>query len=115
MNYLSETSLILPGWPGYRNRPGRSGLDYLDSKFELGHMEGLFVRALITGRLRTDRVAYLILMAVVSAFGLFLFSLPVIESLLGGHVFPVVWCYSLLPGALGILLLWNLVLNLSQR
>ncbi len=78
-------------------------------------MEGLFVRALITGRLRTDRVAYLILMAVVSAFGLFLFSLPVIESLLGGHVFPVVWCYSLLPGALGILLLWNLVLNLSQR
>ena len=78
-------------------------------------MEGLFVRALITGRLRTDRVAYLSLMAVGSAFGLFLFALPVIESLLGGYVFPVVWCYSSFPGALGILLLWNLVLNLSQR
>jgi len=78
-------------------------------------MEGLFIRALITGRLRTSRVAYLSLMAVVSAFGLFLFSLPVIESSLGGYVFPVVWCYSLLPGGLGILLLWNLVLNLSQR
>jgi hypothetical protein len=78
-------------------------------------MEGLFIRALITGRLRTNGVAYLSLMAVVSAFGLFLFSLPVIESLLGGYVFPVVWVYSLLPGGLGILLLWNLVLNLRQR
>ena len=78
-------------------------------------MEGLFIRALITGRLRTNRVAYLIFMAVVSVFGMFLFSLPVIESLLGGYVFPVVWGYSLLPGALGILLLWNLALSVSQR
>lgn len=42
-----------PGLPGYRTRPGRSGWDYLDSQRELAYMEGLFIRHLFTGHVRT--------------------------------------------------------------
>jgi hypothetical protein len=50
-HYLDEKSLVLRGWPGYRTRPGRSGLDPLDNEFELAQMEGKFIRALISGKL----------------------------------------------------------------
>lgn len=106
---------MLPGWPGYRNRPGRSGLDYLDSEFELAHMEGVFFRALITGRLRTDRLAYLVLMGCVAGFCLFLLSFAMVEFLLGRYVYPAAWCPSSMPGLLGILLLWNLARNVLRK
>ena len=31
--YLSETSRILRGWPGYRTQPGHSGYDYLETYY----------------------------------------------------------------------------------
>jgi len=86
----------------------------LENDFELAHMEGVFIRALITGRLRTSEAVYLALMAIVAGVSLFLFSLPLIEFLTAGYVFPIVWCYSLLPGVLGPLLLWNLMRNLIR-
>ncbi len=42
----------IPGFPGYRNRPGRSGLDYLDTQYEMAHMAGVMFRKLITGNWR---------------------------------------------------------------
>lgn len=77
-------------------------------------MEGLFIRALITGGLRTAEPVYLVLMAFLAGVSLFLSSLPVVEQSVGGYVFPVAWCYSLVPGVLGFLLLWNLILNLVE-
>ncbi|HZU86738.1 MAG TPA: hypothetical protein VFF78_04615 [Anaerolineaceae bacterium] len=59
--------ILLPGLPGYRTRPERSGLDYLASEWELAHMEGVFLRALFTFRLQTRDPFYLGLMVV---FGL---------------------------------------------
>ncbi len=113
--YLDSVSLTIPGRPGYRVRPGRSGLDYLDNEFELAYMEGLFIRRLITGRLRTTEVVYLVVMAGAGLFCLLLGLLPVAEAVTGGQVFPLAWCYSAMPGVLGSLLLWNLALNLVKR
>lgn len=111
-HYLDEASLIISGWPGYRTRPGRSGLDPLDNEFELARMEGVFIRALITGRLRPDELVYRILMFVSGIICLLLFALPVMERLTGGYVYPVAWCYSLMPAAFGVLILWNLFLTI---
>ena len=48
--YLDEAGFVLSGWPGHRNRPGRCGLDYLDTSFEEAHMEGVMIRLLLTRR-----------------------------------------------------------------
>ena len=55
-----ESQLL--GFPGYRNRGDRSGLDPIDNENELGHMEGSFARALFTLKLRTRNPFYLIAM-----------------------------------------------------
>lgn len=52
----------LPGWPGYRTRPNRSGLDPIDSRAEAGHMGGTLLRRLFTFRARTRKPVYLVLM-----------------------------------------------------
>lgn len=52
--YLEGSAAIMPGTPGYRTRPGRSGYDQLDSEFELGRFEGIILKRLMTGKLRTD-------------------------------------------------------------
>jgi len=78
--YMDVPASLIPGWPGYRTRPGRSGLDYLDSEFELAHMQGLFLRRLFTGKLRTTKPVYLAAMA---ALGLHLYhgSWSIFQSL----------------------------------
>ena len=43
----------LLGRPGYRTRPNRSGLDPVDSDNEAGYMGGVFLRNVLTLRLRT--------------------------------------------------------------
>jgi hypothetical protein len=113
--YLDEIAMTIPGRPGYRTRPGRSGLDPLDNRFELAYMEGLFIRRLITGRLRTHNVLYLVLMAATAAFCLTLAALPVFEYLTGGIVYVDAWCAVAEPAVLGTLLAWNLALNFLHR
>lgn len=39
-------STLVPGQPGYRNRPGRTGLDPLENRQEAGYMVGLAIRGL---------------------------------------------------------------------
>lgn len=39
-----DPTLLPPGWPGYRTRPGRTGLDYIDTQVEVAHMTGVFIR-----------------------------------------------------------------------
>ena len=79
----------VPGFPGYRNRDGRSGLDIMDTRQEAAHMEGTFYRNIFTLRARTRNVFYLILMFVfgVIPFAVLLFATvtTVIESLKSGH------------------------------
>lgn len=92
----------IPGWPGYRTRPGRTGLDYIDTNTELSHMEGVFVRNLLDGKLKTTdpyrlRIIRLFLLAI---------SLPfvvIIVQLLVGSSSPflvglILLVYALLAG-----------------
>ena len=69
----------LPGWPGYRTRSNRSGLDPLDTRSEAAHMQGTFLRNIFTLRARTRNPFYLFLMFV---FGVapFLTSMAVMIS-----------------------------------
>lgn len=52
----------LLGWPGYRTRSNRSGLDPLETENEAAHMEGTFLRNVFTLRARTRNPFYLLLM-----------------------------------------------------
>ena len=47
-NWPNNAPVLLPGMPGYRTRDGRSGLDMLDTQFEMAYMAGLFLRRLFT-------------------------------------------------------------------
>ncbi len=68
----------LQGWPGYRNRPNRTGFDPLDTRMESAHMEGNFYRQLFTLKLRTRNPFYL--------FFLFLFGVaPFFFTLIALH------------------------------
>lgn len=71
--YLPATAW-LPGWPGCRTRPGRSGYDPLDQDFELAHVQGVMLRVLLTGRLRTRNPVYLVLLIFIGL----VFCLPVV-------------------------------------
>jgi tetratricopeptide (TPR) repeat protein len=78
--YLSKTALVLPGWPGHRTRPGRSGLDPLDTYFEQAHITGLLLRQLFTGQLRLESWISIVLSVMVALE----LSLPLI--LVGGEL-----------------------------
>jgi hypothetical protein len=112
-----ESSTPLPGFPGYRTRPGRTGLDPLDNNREAARAEGLFYRKLFTMQLRTRNPFYLTLMAV---FGLPLLILPILfitDALINGLDQPwfntalgLLWL--LIPVVLSVFLLTNFTINL---
>jgi len=68
--YLDPTA-ILPGWPGHRHHPDRSGYDPVDTYAEYGHLQGVFYRHLFTGKLRTNNPLYLFLMGAAALYTLF--------------------------------------------
>ena len=77
---IADRKETLPGWPGYRNRPGRSGYDPLDTDFELAHMIGVYSRLLITGKIRTRNLfilSFMALFGLASIFTLLMFILEV--------------------------------------
>ena len=104
----------MPGQPGYRIRPSHTGLDPFDTSLESGRIEGLFIRNLFTGRLRTRKPVYL---AAMIFFGLLTF-LPLPCALAedsrarDGDIFLI--CFFPL-GIVGIALLWNAVLSLLHK
>jgi hypothetical protein len=59
--HISGENQLL-GWPGYRTRGSRSGLDVIETQAEAAHMEGVFYRNLLTLKARTRNPIYLILM-----------------------------------------------------
>lgn len=82
--YLQPGAVILPGTPGYRTRPGRSGYDQLDSQFEEGRVEGIILTRLITCKLRTDdpfNLFFMANLAIILCMPLFvLFTLLLLEG-----------------------------------
>jgi hypothetical protein len=72
--YMDKQALLVKGTAGHRNRPGRSGLDPLDTRFDEARVEGGLIRRLFTGHLRTHDPIYLVLMSILGI----VFSLPAI-------------------------------------
>ena len=70
----------LPGWPGYRTRSNRSGLDPIDSRAEAGHIGGTLLHRLFTFQARTRNPIYILLMFI---FGVMPF-LTIVVFLIGG-------------------------------
>jgi hypothetical protein len=113
--YMDDSAFLVPGTPGYRNRPGRSGLDYLDTQFEFARMEGIFLRHLFTGSLRASAPLYL--------YGMLLLGIlcvaPAIMGLLFNAPFNTYtifsWCYVAVMAPVGMALLVNFVRNIRSR
>ena len=108
--YLDEKAQLMRGWPGHRQRPGRSGYDPLEMDFELAHMEGVFLRKLIKLELRTRNPFYPGVMAVGGILGL----LPGLFVPFALYDVGVGGCFILPAVIPGALLLANLLVNLRS-
>jgi hypothetical protein len=60
---FDDPTFQLPGWPGYRNRPGCSGLDPLATSFEEAHIQGRVIRMLLDRRWYTRNPIYVLALA----------------------------------------------------
>jgi tetratricopeptide (TPR) repeat protein len=107
--YLDANAFLLIGWPGHRNRPGRSGYDPLETDFEHAHMQGVIFRRLITGTFRTQNPIYLLFMACV---GVLYFLYGVAPFMLGNGYGILLGLISSPYLIVGITLLINVYLSL---
>jgi hypothetical protein len=105
-------SSSLRGYPGYRTREGRSGLDPIDNDAEGGHMTGIFIRRLLTGKLRTRNPFMLLLLAVFGVACIAPVLLGTLEAFRGDLLSFEAWVAIALTGLLGIAMLVNLIKNL---
>jgi hypothetical protein len=68
-----DNAKYLIGWPGYRTANNKSGLGYLETQFELAHMQGVMLRQMITGKFITHNLFYLFMMFL---FGILIGVIP---------------------------------------
>jgi tetratricopeptide (TPR) repeat protein len=113
--YLGLTSYICRGYPGFRNLPGKSGYDPMDTYMEQGYMGGLLLKKLFSLSLPLGNPIYFLLGIIIS---LFMIS-PLLLSfilILQGQVFVD---YSYLPclipyAVIGSVLLINVIKNINK-
>jgi len=78
--YLKEVAYFIKGTPGYRTCPGRSGYDPLALDFEEARMEGILIKKLFTGKLRTHNPVYLLLILLSGLMGMLPIGGIIIEN-----------------------------------
>ena len=108
----NNSNVLLPGWPGYRTRDGRSGLDPIDTRTEAAHTAGTIIQKLFTGRI--ENPIYLFLLGVL---GLALITplILAISEMLNGNLFPWnAWIFLLVTGFVGLAILINFIKNLIK-
>ena len=106
------TSSSLRGYPGYRTREGRSGLDPIDNDAESGHMAGIFLRRLLTGKLRTRSPFTLLLLVVLGLGCVAPLFLAVLEAFRGDLLPFEAWVMIAIAGIIGTAMLVNFARNL---
>ncbi len=107
--YMNEKSFLLMGYPGYRNRQGRSGYDPLERNAEQGRMQGIMIRLLLTRKFRTRNPVYLVTMAFVGIFYFLNGALPFAIGNPNGIFIGIIYSPYL---AIGAALLVNVYLSL---
>lgn len=105
-----HSSGVLPGWPGYRTRAGRSGYDPIDTRAEAGHMAGTILQTLFVGQIR-NRV-HLFLLGVLGLILITPLVLAVSETLNANPLPWNAWLFVLVVGIVGLAILINFIKNL---
>ena len=101
---------ILPGWPGYRTRAGRSGLDPIDARTEAAHTTGALMHRLLGGQIRNP--IYLFILGVMGMLLLAPLGLAVSETVHGNPVSWDGWLIFLVTAGFGFAVLINFTKNL---
>ncbi len=105
----------LIGWPGYRTSKNKSGLDYLDTRAELAHTQGVMIRWLFTGKFITHNPIFLFFMALFGVLvGIIPFVMLLTEISVSRSFETLFWLIpTLLPYiAIGIGLIINLFISI---
>jgi hypothetical protein len=97
-----------------RIEKGQTGFDPLGAQQEAAFAQGLFLRNLLTGRLRTNKLWVLLVMSLAGICLLLPLALSVIEWSAGAILSAPL--FFVIPMTLGALLLfWNVALNVWAR
>ena len=111
----------LRGWPGYRTRDNRSGLDPLDSRAEAAHVGGTLLRQVLTLRLRTRNPLALLMLFLLGVLPFIFLAYLIFGTLFSGNPFRgpldgvslpglvLTFVFLLLTGALAV----NFVLSIA--
>jgi hypothetical protein len=105
-----NNSGVLPGWPGYRTRVGRSGYDPIDTRAEAGHMAGTILQNLFAARIR-NRI-HLFLLGVLGLILITPLVLAISETLNGNLLAWNAWLFVSIIGVVGLAILINFIKNL---
>ena len=108
-----DNNNALSGWSGYRTRAGRSGYDPVDTRTEAGHMPGIFIRELFTGRLKTENPVYLSILLIVGLVLVIPLFFAIIEMQNGNLFSWQVWILFSIAGIIGIAALVNFIKNVN--
>lgn len=108
-----DNSGLLPGWPGYRTRAGRSGYDPIDTRTEAAHTAGTLIQRLFTGDVK--RPLYLFLLCTLGLVLATPLVLAILESLNGNMLPWNAWLFLLVTGIAGIVILINFVGNIIKK
>jgi hypothetical protein len=105
-----EAPNVLPGWPGYRTREGRSGYDPIDTRTEAAHTAGTIIQRMFTGQF--NKPLHVLLLG---AIGLILITplvLGILEAMSGNWLPWNASLFLLITGIAGIVILINFIRNL---
>ena len=89
------SGLPLRGWPGYRTRDNRSGLDPIDTRAEAAHVSGTFLYDVLTFGLRTRNPFHLIMIFLFGVIPFVFLAFLVLGTLSSG--IPSNWSVLILP------------------
>jgi hypothetical protein len=103
---------LLPGWPGYRTRDGRSGYDPIDTRTEAAHTAGTIVQRLFTGEVRHP--VYLFLLGLAGLILITPLILAISEMWNGNLLSWNAWVFILITGIGGLIILINFIKNLIK-
>jgi hypothetical protein len=109
-----DNQSVLPGWPGYRTRNGRSGYDPIDTRIEAAHISGAFIQQLFTGQLRIRNPIYLFLFGVLGLVLITPFFLAILERLNGNLLSWNAWIFVLITAGIGLAMLTNFIKNMIR-
>ena len=109
-----DSSNVLPGWPGYRTRGGRSGYDPIDTRTEAAHTAGAFVQKLFSGQLRIKKPICQILSGILGLIIIVPLFLAFLETMNRNHPTWDVWVVMLIAAIIGLAMLTNVAKNLIK-